>query len=101
MGTPGRQKSAASRCTIAVGSQLSRWEPIMPDDSAELQEQLQRLAAGDQQALAELFACYRDRLRRMVQLRLDRRLQGRVDASDVLQEAYLDAAQRAAEYAAR
>jgi RNA polymerase sigma-70 factor (ECF subfamily) len=73
----------------------------MPDDSAELQEQLQRLAAGDQQALAELFACYRDRLRRMVQLRLDRRLQGRVDASDVLQEAYLDAAQRAAEYAAR
>jgi RNA polymerase sigma-70 factor (ECF subfamily) len=73
--------------------------PIMPDD-AELQEQMQRLAAGDPQALAELFARYRDRLRRMVKLRLDRRLQGRVDASDVLQEAYLDVAKRAPEYAA-
>ena len=48
----------------------------------------------------ELARRYRDRLRRMVQLRLDRRLQGRVDASDVLQEAYLDAARRAPEYAA-
>ena len=34
------------------------------------------------------------RLRQMVRLRLDRRLQGRVDASDVLQEAYLDVAQQ-------
>jgi RNA polymerase sigma-70 factor (ECF subfamily) len=72
----------------------------MPNDAPELEDQLRRLAAGDQQALAELFARYRDRLRRMVQLRLDRRVQGRVDASDVLQEAYLDAARRAAEYAA-
>jgi len=72
----------------------------MADESGELQDQLRRLAAGDQQALAELFARYRDRLRRMVKLRLDRRLQGRVDASDVLQDAYLDVAQRAAEYAA-
>jgi RNA polymerase sigma-70 factor (ECF subfamily) len=74
--------------------------PIMPDDSGHLQDQLRRLAAGDAQALAELFARYRDRLRRMVKLRLDRRLQGRVDASDVLQDAYLDAARRAADYAA-
>jgi RNA polymerase sigma-70 factor (ECF subfamily) len=74
--------------------------PIMTDESGDLQEQLRRLAAGDQQALAELFARYRDRLRRMVKLRLDRRLQGRIDASDVLQEAYLDMAQRAPEYAA-
>jgi RNA polymerase sigma-70 factor (ECF subfamily) len=72
----------------------------MPDDSAELEMHLRRVASGDQQALADLFARYRDRLRRMVKLRLDRRLQGRVDASDVLQEAYLDVANRAAEYAA-
>jgi RNA polymerase sigma-70 factor (ECF subfamily) len=74
--------------------------PIMADESGELRDQLRRLADGDQQALTELFARYRDRLRRMVQLRLDRRLQGRVDASDVLQEAYLDVARRAADYAA-
>ncbi len=51
--------------------------------------------------LAELFARHRDRLRKMVQVRLDRRLQGRVDASDVLQEAQLDVLRRAQEYAAK
>lgn len=34
----------------------------------------------------------------MVKLRLDRRLQGRVDPSDVLQEAYLEAAERIGDY---
>ena len=48
----------------------------------------------------ELFARYRDRLRRMVKLRMDRRLQGRLDPSDVLQDAYLDVAKRAGEYRA-
>ena len=42
----------------------------------------------------------RDRLRRMIQLRLDRRLFGRVDASDVLQEAYIDLAKQLDNYAA-
>jgi RNA polymerase sigma-70 factor (ECF subfamily) len=72
----------------------------MADESGEIQGQLRRLAAGDPLALTELFTRYRDRLRRMVKLRLDRRLQGRIDASDVLQEAYLDMARRAPEYAA-
>jgi RNA polymerase sigma-70 factor (ECF subfamily) len=53
-----------------------------------------RLAGGEQQALAELFSQHRDPLRRMVALRLDQRLNGRVSPSDVLQEAYLDALQR-------
>jgi RNA polymerase sigma-70 factor (ECF subfamily) len=65
-----------------------------------VQEWVRRIAAGDQQAIAEAFTYYRNRLRRLVLLRLDRRLQGRVDASDILQEAYLDVAHRAAEYAA-
>jgi RNA polymerase sigma-70 factor (ECF subfamily) len=68
-----------------------------PDSSDEL---LRRAGAGDPNALAELFARYRDRLRRMVRLRLDRRLQGRVDPSDVLQEAQLEIFRRADEYAA-
>jgi hypothetical protein len=67
------------------------------DDSGNL---LRRIAAGDAGAVAELFAAYRDRLRLMVRLRLDRRLQGRLDPSDVLQEAYLDIAHRAPAYAA-
>jgi RNA polymerase sigma-70 factor (ECF subfamily) len=70
----------------------------MVDDSGEVDELLRRAGGGDQQALAELYSGYRERLRRMVRLRLDRRLLGRVDPSDVLQEAYLDVSKRASEY---
>src|SRR5271163_4895752 len=62
---------------------------------------LLRLEHGDERALAELFMRHRDRLRRMIRLRLDRRLQGRIDPSDVLQETYLDVARRAREYLAQ
>src|SRR5262249_43375800 len=51
-------------------------------------------------ALGALFAHYRDRLRKMVRLRLDDRLVRRLDASDVLQEAFLDVARRFPEYTA-
>src|SRR6516225_3114071 len=47
--------------------------------------------------LAELFARHKDRLRRMVRLRLDRRLQGRVDPGEVVQEAYAEMCRRASE----
>jgi RNA polymerase sigma-70 factor (ECF subfamily) len=60
---------------------------------------LRRALAGDESALAALFDGHRDRLRRMIRLRLDRRLSGRVDTSDVLQDAYLDVRKRIAEYA--
>ncbi len=62
---------------------------------------LLRLEGGDERALTELFARHRERLRRMIRLRLDRRLQGRIDSSDVLQEAYLEVARRAGEYIAQ
>src|SRR5262249_55070070 len=54
--------------------------------------------AGDRQALSALLERHRDRLRRMVELRLDWRLQGRIDASDVLQDAFLEVATRLDEY---
>jgi RNA polymerase sigma-70 factor, ECF subfamily len=72
----------------------------MTDEPSEIDELLRRAAAGDQNALAEAFNRFRSRLKRMVRLRLDRRLQGRVDPSDVLQEAYLDLAKRASYYLA-
>ncbi len=73
----------------------------MNQDADTVEDLEQRARAGDQQALARLFDHYGSRLRRMVQLRLDRRVQGRIDVSDVLQEAYLDAVQRVPEYAAQ
>src|SRR5262245_33345364 len=72
---------------------------VMTADWSDSDERLRRARAGDPQALAELFGHYRERLRRMVRLRLDRRLSGRLDPSDVLQEAYLDFARRFPEYA--
>src|SRR3954467_11648430 len=68
------------------------------DNESESSDLLTRAGEGDQQALGELLARYRARLGRMVQLRLDRRLQGRVDPSDVLQEAYLEVARSVGDY---
>jgi RNA polymerase sigma-70 factor (ECF subfamily) len=64
----------------------------MTDDSTASDHLVERLRAGDRQALTDLFLRHRERLRRLVELRMDGRLQGRVDASDVLQDAFLDAA---------
>jgi len=65
---------------------------------SETFRRVERAAGGDQQAWAEQLDAYRARLRRMVALRLDPRLQGRVDPSDVIQDAWLDAARRLPEY---
>src|SRR6516162_4275144 len=67
----------------------------------EDEDLLRRLEGGDEQALTELFVRHRERLRQMIRLRLDRRLRGRLDSSDVLQEAYLEIARRAGEYVAQ
>ena len=55
--------------------------------------------AHDQSAWRAMVARYHQRLHRMVRLRLDRRAAGRVSASDVLQETYIAAAARMAEFA--
>lgn len=57
------------------------------------------LMRADKAALAEAFAIHRPRLWRMVNFRMDRRMVGRVDPDDVLQEAYLAAAGRMEHYA--
>jgi RNA polymerase sigma-70 factor (ECF subfamily) len=64
---------------------------MIGDDAADLSALLARLRQGEQQALADLFARYRAALWRMIDVRLDPRLGGRVSPSDVLQEAYIDA----------
>jgi RNA polymerase sigma-70 factor (ECF subfamily) len=72
----------------------------MAREANDAEALVERAAAGDCVALAELFESQRGRLERMVRLRMDRRLQGRLDPSDVVQEAYLDVARRFPEYAA-
>lgn len=48
----------------------------------------------DQLPLTEWINAYRDSLRTMVDLRMDRRLRSRVDPSDILQETFIEAARR-------
>jgi len=71
----------------------------MGEISTNHEELFRRVALGDEAALAELFGAHRERLKRLVRLRLDRRLQRRVDPSDVLQEAYFDLARKLPAYA--
>ena len=66
----------------------------MTDPDDPLKPLVERLRAGDRQALADAFSECRERLLRMIELRLDRRLSVRLAPADVLQEAYIDAEQR-------
>ena len=66
----------------------------MSTSAADRDGLLRRLVEGDKQALAALLSAHRERLWQMISFRLDHRLLGRVDPDDVLQEAYLDAAER-------
>lgn len=62
----------------------------MSEHAADVRDLLQRAAEQDAAAVGALFEIYRERLRRMIAIRMDRRLQGRLDPSDVLQEAFLE-----------
>jgi RNA polymerase sigma-70 factor (ECF subfamily) len=69
------------------------WEEHETEELAQLQTQ-------GRAAVAELFARYEDTLRRMIYVRLDKRLYGRVDPADVLQESYMEAARRVDQFVA-
>ncbi len=58
----------------------------------------QLAAAENQQALGELLDQHRVRLGHMVRLHLDRRVRRRIDPSDVIQKAFVEAARRLGEY---
>ena len=70
----------------------------MKDGFQETEELVRRGGEGDQGALEQLFSRHRERLRRMVSLRLDWRLRRRLGEEDILQEVYLEAARRLGEY---
>lgn len=62
------------------------------------QELLNNAKEGDDQAAGQLLDRHRDALRRMVEMRLDRRIQQRVDASDIVQEVMIEANRRLRKY---
>jgi RNA polymerase sigma-70 factor (ECF subfamily) len=68
------------------------------EPEAESAEVLASLRERGAEALAAFLERHRERLERMVKLRMDRRVQGRVDPADVLQETFLEAAERLPSY---
>jgi RNA polymerase sigma-70 factor (ECF subfamily) len=67
-------------------------ETVMNHATGDLPDPIESLRQGKTRALAVLLDQHRERLKRMVDLRMDPRIRARVDASDVLQEAFLDVA---------
>lgn len=68
--------------------------PPPEGEPRNFRELVNRVVGGDREALAELFLYYRPRLWRIVHFRMHPRLQGRIDADDVLQDAWLKAESR-------
>jgi RNA polymerase sigma-70 factor (ECF subfamily) len=73
---------------------------VMPD-SSETCRLLEQVRAGDRGAFERLFARHRRDLLRVVAARLDPKVLARVDPSDVVQEAQLEAFRRLPDYLAR
>ena len=63
-----------------------------------MSDELTRLRQDGEAGLAEVFSEHRDRLERMVRFRLDQRLRGRIDADDILQDAYIRISRRIQDY---
>jgi RNA polymerase sigma-70 factor, ECF subfamily len=61
-------------------------------------ELLRRCADGDPSATAKLLDRHRDRLRRLVAIRVDTRIKARIDPSDVVQETLATAHRQLPEY---
>jgi RNA polymerase sigma-70 factor (ECF subfamily) len=72
-------------------------DSIWPD-SSETRVLMRSADRGDQAAVNELLERHRGSLRRMIELRMDRRVMSRVDASDVVQDVLLEASRRLKDY---
>jgi RNA polymerase sigma-70 factor (ECF subfamily) len=71
------------------------WEHSTSEETESVVDFLRR---GDTTALESLFTAHRAYVRQVIGLRMDPALRRRVDPSDIVQEAYLEAMRRAPEY---
>ena len=70
---------------------------IWPKDD-RTEQLLDQAKAGDDDAVGELLQRHRKSIRRLVEMRLDRKVQRRVDVSDVVQEVMIEASGRLSKY---
>lgn len=67
-------------------------------DASEASRELVQLRRMGTQGTVQLFERYRPRLARMVVLRLDSRIMGKVDVEDILQDACMEASRRLGDF---
>jgi RNA polymerase sigma-70 factor (ECF subfamily) len=72
----------------------------MRTSEPDTEELVRRAGGGDESAVRVLFERHRGRLAQMVRARMDPRMRGRIDPSDVIQETLVAASQRLPRYAA-
>jgi RNA polymerase sigma-70 factor (ECF subfamily) len=99
MNTDTRNASKSCECSAPIPVSGNK-ECIVSTDTRTNEQLLDAARDGDKDALAVLIERHRDRLERTVRLRMDRRLQGRVDPADVIESAYLAARDRFPQYSA-
>ena len=99
----------------ASARQLHPWNDIIVDqnqaspriptgarhNSQDTVELLNLVRDGDRQAMDRLLQRHRDALRQIVRLRMDRKVQARVDASDIVQDVLFTAHRRMPDYLVR
>lgn len=71
---------------------------VMWPDPTKTQELLSGARRGDSSAINRLLDRHREALRRMVQMRLDQKIQGRIDVSDIVQDVLVEANRRLPQY---
>ncbi len=67
-------------------------------ETRTISELIERARGGDRLAVGSLFEGQRARLKRMLSLRIDGRLRGRVDPADIILDTFLEASMRIEEY---
>jgi len=70
----------------------------MADEPSSCEPLLALAATGDVAAWGTLLTAHEERLARIVAFRMDPRLRGRIDAMDVVQEAFVEASAHRADY---
>ncbi len=70
----------------------------MSDSTNETESLIEQAVKGDTLAAERLLMMHRDRLKRMVQVRIDPQLRARVDPSDIVQETLFEGSERLAKY---
>lgn len=82
---------------VVVGRVLSDNESMWPEKDQTV-ELLQRAKSGNDDAINELMDRHRNSLRQLVRMRLDQKIQKRVDVSDVVQDVLVEANRRLQRY---